>query len=72
MGQLLSSAEEDALASVLYEAMLEAGAVPDLRVVHPLLLANQEESFASQVGLVEQLQQVNRFCDTVDAAAELT
>ncbi|KAF6715956.1 hypothetical protein FQA47_015804 [Oryzias melastigma] len=58
MGQLLSSAEEDALASVLYEAVLEAGAVPDLRVVHPLLLANQEESFASQVGLVEQLQQL--------------
>ncbi|XP_011491372.1 uncharacterized protein LOC101167588 isoform X2 [Oryzias latipes] len=63
MGQLLSSAEElsqlkDALASVLYEAMLGAGAGPDLRVVHPLMLANQDECFASQVGLMEQLQQL--------------
>lgn len=70
MGQLLSSAEElsqlkDALASVLYEAMLGAGAGPDLRVVHPLMLANQDECFASQVGLMEQLQQVNRFCETL-------
>ncbi|XP_035519911.1 uncharacterized protein LOC118329741 isoform X2 [Morone saxatilis] len=63
MGQLLSSEEElpqvrDAIGSLLYDAMLEGGAVPDLGVVHPLLLANHGESFDSRAGLQEQLQQL--------------
>ncbi|XP_028279363.1 uncharacterized protein LOC114447343 [Parambassis ranga] len=63
MGQLFSSEEEvsqmkDAAGSLLYDAMLEGGAVPDLRVVHPLLLANQNENVVSQAGLQEQLQQL--------------
>lgn len=64
MGQLFSSEEEqpqvkDAIGSFLYDAMLEGGSVPDLRVVHPLLLANQGGSFDSRAGLQKQLQQVN-------------
>ncbi|XP_030296749.1 uncharacterized protein LOC115596095 isoform X2 [Sparus aurata] len=63
MGQLFSSEEEqsqvkDAIGSFLYDAMLEGGAVPDLRVVHPLLLANQGGSFDSRAGLQKQLQQL--------------
>ncbi|XP_069000384.1 uncharacterized protein [Embiotoca jacksoni] len=63
MGQLLSSEEQlsqtkDAVGSVLYDAMLEGGAVPDLAVVHPLLLANQGDSCVSQARLQEQLQQL--------------
>ncbi|KAG7511678.1 hypothetical protein JOB18_007236 [Solea senegalensis] len=63
MGQLLSSEEEysqvkDAIGSVLYNAMLEAGAVPDLGVVHPLLLANHNQSSDSRTRLQEQLQQL--------------
>ncbi|XP_036980697.1 uncharacterized protein LOC119034087 isoform X2 [Acanthopagrus latus] len=64
MGQLFSSEEElsqvkDAIGSFLYDAMLEGGAVPDLRVVHPLLLAtSQGGSFDSRAGLQEQLQQL--------------
>ncbi len=64
MGQLFSSEEElcqvkDAIGSLLYDAMLEGSAVPDLGVVHPLLLANHDESFNSRASLQEQLQQVN-------------
>ncbi|KAK2824547.1 hypothetical protein Q5P01_021722 [Channa striata] len=63
MGQLLSSEEElselkDALGSLLYNAMLEAGAVPELGVAHPFLLANHGESFDSQTCLKEQLKQL--------------
>nr|XP_020457412.1 uncharacterized protein LOC109961131 isoform X2 [Monopterus albus] len=65
MGQLLSSEEElsqmkDAVGSLLYNTMLEAGAVPDLGVVHPLLLASHDESFDSRDHLQEQLQQLQR------------
>ncbi|XP_067370155.1 uncharacterized protein [Channa argus] len=63
MGQLLSTEEElsevkGALGSLLYDAMLEGGAVPDLRVAHPFLLANHNESFESQTCLKEQLKQL--------------
>ncbi|XP_022608695.1 uncharacterized protein LOC111227463 isoform X1 [Seriola dumerili] len=63
MGQMFSSEEElsqvkDAVGSVLYNAMLEGGAVPDLGVVHPLLLANRDESLDSRAHLQEQLQQL--------------
>ncbi len=63
MGQVFSSEEElsqvkDAIGSLLYDAMLEEGAVPDLGVVHPLLLGNQDESIDSRARLQEQLQQV--------------
>lgn len=66
MGQLLSSEEEvsqvkDAFGSLLYNAMLEDGAVPDLRVVHPFLLANHDEGFDCEARLKEHLQQVNTF-----------
>lgn len=64
MGQLFSSEEElsqmkDAIGSVLYNAMLEGDAVPDLGVVHPRFLANHSESSDSRARLQEQLQQVN-------------
>lgn len=64
MGQFLSSEEEvsqvkDAVGSLLYDAMLEGGAVPELGVVHPFLLANHDESSDSQARLKEHLQQVN-------------
>lgn len=70
MGQLFSSEEElsqvkDAIGSLLYDAMLEGGAVPSLRVVHPLHLANHDESFDSRTGLQEQLQQVNKILKKV-------
>lgn len=63
MGQLFSSDEDytqaqDAVGSILYDAMLEAGAVPDLGVVHPLLSANQDGSSDSRARLQEQLKQV--------------
>ncbi|XP_051815860.1 uncharacterized protein LOC110954153 isoform X2 [Acanthochromis polyacanthus] len=63
MGQLFSSEEElsqakDAIGSVLYDAMLEGGAVPDLGVVHPVLLVNHDEGFATQASLQEQLKQL--------------
>lgn len=63
MGQLLSSEEhlpqlKEALGSVIYEAMLAGEAVPDLRVVHPLLLTNQNQNADSQIRLQEHLQQV--------------
>ncbi|XP_047458122.1 uncharacterized protein LOC125018354 [Mugil cephalus] len=60
MGQLLSSEEDfsqvkDVIGSLLYDAMLEGGAVPELGVVHPLLLANHD---VSQAHLQEQLHQL--------------
>ncbi|XP_070833810.1 uncharacterized protein [Chaetodon trifascialis] len=63
MGQLFSSEEElsqvkDAIGSLLYDAMLEGGAVPDLEVVHPRFLANHDESSDAQARLQEQLQQL--------------
>nr|XP_046258811.1 uncharacterized protein LOC124066468 isoform X2 [Scatophagus argus] len=63
MGQLLSTEEElsqvkNAIGSLLYDTMLEGGAIPDLRVVHPVLLANHDESFDSSACLQEQLQQL--------------
>ncbi|XP_013873028.1 uncharacterized protein LOC106523974 [Austrofundulus limnaeus] len=63
MGQLLSSEEQlpqlkEALGSVIYDAMLEGDAVPDLRVVHPLLLTNQNDNADSQTRLQEHLQQL--------------
>ncbi|XP_023130371.2 uncharacterized protein LOC111571451 [Amphiprion ocellaris] len=63
MGQLFSSEEElsqakDAIGSILYDAMLEGGAIPDLGVVHPVLLANHNEGFATQASLQEQLKQL--------------
>lgn len=63
MGQLFSTEEEisqvkDAIGSLLYDAMLEGGEVPDLGVVHPLLLASRDDSSVSQDRLQEQLQQL--------------
>ncbi|XP_040906147.1 uncharacterized protein LOC121189773 [Toxotes jaculatrix] len=63
MGQLISSEEEhshvkDTIGSILYDAMKEGGAVPDLGVVHPVLLANRDEKFDSKTSLQEQLQQL--------------
>ncbi|XP_054886035.1 uncharacterized protein LOC129360020 isoform X2 [Poeciliopsis prolifica] len=63
MGQFMSSEKELAelkttAGSVLYGAMLEEGAVPDLAVVHPLLLANQNEDSVSQASLQEHLKQI--------------
>lgn len=63
MGQLFSSEEElsdvkDAIGYLLYNAMVEAGAVPNLRVVHPLRLADHDENLDSRAGLQEQLQQL--------------
>nr|XP_057914972.1 uncharacterized protein LOC131108161 isoform X2 [Doryrhamphus excisus] len=61
MGQLLSSEEDlsgakHAIGSLLYRTMLEGGAIPDLGVVHPLLLTNQDEEYRSR--LQEQLLQM--------------
>lgn len=67
MGQLFSLEEEElsqvkeAIGSLLYNAMSEGGAVPDLGVAHPLLLANHSESLDSRTRLQQQLQQVNTF-----------
>lgn len=66
MGQVLSTENEvsqlkEAVGSVLYDAMLEGDAVPDLGVVHPLLLAGQDESVIPGSHLQEQLRHVNRF-----------
>lgn len=65
MGQLFSSEEElsqakDLIGGLLYNAMLEGGAVPNLAVVHPLLLANHNKSSDSTDYLHEQLQQVRK------------
>lgn len=65
MGQVLSTENDvsqlkEAVGSVLYDAMLEGDAVPDLGVVHPLL-ASQDESINPGSHLQEQLRHVNRF-----------
>ena len=65
MGQLLSAEEDSSqverrIGSVLYDAMLAGGAVPELEVVHPVPLANQDEGFESRARLQELLQQVRR------------
>ncbi|KAK5621567.1 hypothetical protein CRENBAI_000306 [Crenichthys baileyi] len=65
MGQLISSEEELAdlkktVGFVIYDAMVEGGATPDLSVVHPLLLTNQNEDSVSQACLHEYLQQIQR------------
>lgn len=64
MGQVFSTEEElshakETIGSLLYDAMLEGGAVPELGVVHPLLLTNRNESPDSRDRLQEQLQQVH-------------
>lgn len=61
MGQLFSTEEElsgarDVIGACLYDAMLEAGAVPNLRVVHPLLLGSDSDAPSIQ----EQMQQLQR------------
>lgn len=66
MGQVLSTENElsqlkEAVGAVLYDVMLEEDAVPDLGVVHPLLLASQDESINPGSHLQEQLRHVNRF-----------
>ncbi|CAL1577929.1 unnamed protein product [Knipowitschia caucasica] len=63
MGQLFSSEEElshaqDVLGEVLFSFMLDAGAVPNLRVVHPLLLANDTQG--SGPSIQEQMLQLQR------------
>ncbi|XP_042358169.1 uncharacterized protein LOC121954609 isoform X2 [Plectropomus leopardus] len=63
MGQLFSSEEElsqarDGIGSLLYDAMLEGGAVPNLGVVHPRLLTTHDESSDSHAGLQDQLRQL--------------
>ncbi|XP_029377806.1 uncharacterized protein LOC115055883 [Echeneis naucrates] len=60
MGQKFSSEEECsqvkvAVGLVLFDAMLESGAVPDLGVVHPLLLANHDDRSQLQ----ERLKQLH-------------
>ncbi|MEQ2308548.1 hypothetical protein AMECASPLE_029273 [Ameca splendens] len=65
MGQLISSEEELAdlkktVGFVIYDAMVEGGATPDISVVPPLLLANQNEDSVSQAYLHEHLQQIQR------------
>ncbi|KAM6956641.1 uncharacterized protein FYW47_012594 [Aplochiton taeniatus] len=62
MGQMLSSQEElsevhDMIGSLLYTAMLEGGALPDLGIGGPLL-ANPEESQVSRSRLQEHLRQL--------------
>lgn len=66
MGQVFSTEAElsqlkEAVGSVLYDAMLEGDAVPDLGVVHPLLLASQDESINPGSHLQEHLRHVSRF-----------
>ncbi|CAK6960755.1 uncharacterized protein LOC128372864 [Scomber scombrus] len=63
MGQLFSSEEElsevkSAIGYLLYNAMLEDGAVPNLGVVHPRFLASHDENSDSRTGLQQQLQQL--------------
>lgn len=66
MGQVWSTENDvsqlkEAVGCALYDAMLEGDAVPDLGVVHPLLLASQDESINPGSHLQEQLRHVNRF-----------
>lgn len=70
MGQLFSSEEElsqlkDVIGSLIYNAMLEGGAVPNLEVVHPLLLADHDKNSDSRAHLQEQLKQVNKIPNNV-------
>ncbi|XP_028324963.1 uncharacterized protein LOC114477084 isoform X2 [Gouania willdenowi] len=63
MGQLLSSEEEfiqvkEAVGSLLFNAMSEGGAIPDVTVLHPFLLTNLNQGLASQDRLQQQLQQL--------------
>ncbi|KAK7902115.1 hypothetical protein WMY93_018884 [Mugilogobius chulae] len=65
MGQLFSSEEElsraqDVIGAILFDAMLDAGAVPNLRVVHPLLLANDVNGSQTGPSIQEQMQQLQR------------
>lgn len=58
MGQLFSNEEElsrarDIIGSLLYNAMLEAGAVPNLRVAHPLLLGNENDGPSIQLQMLQ-------------------
>lgn len=64
MGQVFSTEEElsqamEPVGSLLYDVMLEGGAVPELGIVHPLLLTNHKEGSESRDRLQEQLQQVH-------------
>lgn len=65
MGQVFSTEEElsrakETIGSLLFDAMLEGGAVPELSVVHPLLLTNHNDGSESrELRLQEQLQQVH-------------
>ncbi|XP_056148119.1 uncharacterized protein LOC130123028 [Lampris incognitus] len=65
MGQLLSSSSSEELSeardwvgSLLYDAMMEGGAIPDLRVTHPVLLSRPNEGCDPGARLQEQLQQL--------------
>ncbi|XP_034041181.1 uncharacterized protein LOC117523696 [Thalassophryne amazonica] len=63
MGQLCSSEEEfsqvkDVIGSLLFDTMLEGGAVPDLAVVHRLVLADHNEPRNAKTRLQEQLKQL--------------
>lgn len=65
MGQLFSTEEElsqvrDVIGAFLYDAMLDAGAVPNLRVVHPRLLASDSDGSQSGPSMQEQMQQLQR------------
>lgn len=65
MGQLFSTQEElsearDAVGAFLYNVMLDAGAVPNLRVVHPLLLGNGSDGPQSGPTIQEQMQQLQK------------
>lgn len=64
MGQVFSTEQElsqakETIGSLLYDAMLEGGALPELRIVHPLLLTNHSQGTVSRDRLQEQLQQVH-------------
>lgn len=64
MGQVFSTEEElsqamETIGSLLYDVMLEGGAVPELSVVHPLLLTNHKEGSESRDRLQEPLQQLH-------------
>lgn len=65
MGQLFSTEEELSgvrvvVGAFLYNAMLDAGAVPNLRVVHPLLLGNDSDGPQSRQSMQEQMQQLQK------------
>ena len=59
MGLQLSSVQHAnaALGSLIYDAMSEAGALPDLGITQPLLQANPEESLDSRAYLQQNLRQ---------------